>query len=625
MRYFVCLLLPDARDISESTRRLYEAVPRSRGLEFAWHSFEHLAVLTAWDDPCGDAMITTDGNDVAVGVVRLDNREEVEPWSRLPSGGLSDLELVLRVVTQHGARCIGRILGDFVFLVWSGVARSAVAAGDALGIRKLYYAEQNGLVAFASRAEALAVDERYNVQYLAELIARCTPSPGLTPYEGVRRVPAGTVAAIKRSRVSLRQYWTPEDYDPQPFTVELEREAPAIFRGLLSQSVQVRLSRTGATWAQLSGGLDSSSIVSMVQWLAGRGELSQGLAGTVTYVDSQGTPADEREYSDVIAQHWQLRNEVIVDPPFWLDDKIPPPHLDQPGDELAFYPRECRMADTVRATGARVLLSGSGSDELLTGTTLFFADWVARGRLWATARELARWAAVGRVSFWQLGWGNALRPLVPWSLRRPRSVDEGRLLPWVSSSAARQYQLQQRTFSVTGSGRFSRKYQDAVLASVHAVMSQHSAGVVDDLLDVRHPFLSRPVVEFALRLPPELCVRPRARKWILREAMRGILPEKVRTRVGKGASTNVMVRSLTAQRPLLEPLFRNSILVELGVVEASKFRAAFDGALLRGVNGRDLGSDLQSTLMVEAWLQMRSGRWPQGPRCSGGKVEVAVR
>jgi hypothetical protein len=88
----------------------------------------------------------------------------------------------------------------------------------------------------------------------------------------------------------------------------------------------------------------------------------------------------------------------------------------------------------------------------------------------------------------------------------------------------------------------------------------------------------------------------------------------VRTRVGKGASTDVLVRSLTAQRGVLEPLVRQPILADLGIVDEAQLRAAFETVPLgANVDDGDLCSDLQATLMVEAWLQARSGRWPQGP------------
>jgi asparagine synthase (glutamine-hydrolysing) len=138
--------------------------------------------------------------------------------------------------------------------------------------------------------------------------------------------------------------------------------------------------------------------------------------------------------------------------------------------------------------------------------------------------------------------------------------------------------------------------------------------VLEDKLDVRHPFLYRPLVEFALTLPPELIVRPYARKWVLREAMRGIVPEAVRTRIGKGSANERYAWSLTAQRQLFEPLVRKSVLADLGVISPAGLQAAFDAAPRQPGRQDDPHSTLQGVLAIEAWLQMRAGRWPRGGR-----------
>jgi asparagine synthase (glutamine-hydrolysing) len=385
-------------------------------------------------------------------------------------------------------------------------------------------------------------------------------------------------------------------------------------RELLTKSLGQRLSDNGNTWAQLSGGLDSSSIVSLSQSLLERGVTSHGIAGTVTYVDWQDTDADEREYSDAVAARYRVRNEVIVDPPLWTDGESFPPHLDQPRDSLAFYPRERQLCAIVRQSGGRVLLSGVGSDELFTGTTIFFADWVVQGRIREALREMARWAARGRVSFWELTFGNAVLPLIPRVLRHPTSFNEGRLLPWVSETANRRYGLKSRTYSVTGdSGRWGRKYHDSLLGSVRAIASALDAGNIADVLDVRYPFLSRPLIEFALQLPPELCAEPHQRKWVLREAMKGILPEVVRTRIGKGGPTDALVRSLISQHDLLAPLVEAPLLADVGVVDAKRLRTGFETSPQTANTDRELCTDVQNTLMIEAWLRIRSGQWPPGP------------
>lgn len=611
MRYVLCLIDRQWCGVADESRRRYEALPRARDLEFSWHLLGPAAVLTAWDDPWGDPLLVREGNWIAVGSARLDNRSEIERRVEAEGMNSTDLQLVLRLLARTGTRHIRDLLGDFAFVAWQHSTRTVIAATDALGVKKLFYSETGDLLAFATRAEALAVERQYEPRYLVELISLCPLTRGLTAYRRVRRLPAGTAATLGDRALIEQVYWSPDEFEARRHTSAFEREAPLELRDLLSASVQQRLTGDGETWAQLSGGMDSSSIVSTAQWLVSRGVIPHGIAGTVTYVDWQGTDADEREFSSAVAARWRTRNEVIVDPPLWSDGEAPPPHLDQPRDSLIFSPRERRLCTIVRQAGGRALLAGFGSDELFTGTIIYFADWLAKGRVWQAARALAHWAARGRVSFWAVAYDNAILPLVPRVLRRPGSYDDGRLLPWIAEDAVRRYELRHRTNAVTGGGgRLGRKYRDTMLQMTAAIRSHLDAGGLGDVLDVRYPFLSRPLVEFALRLPPELCARPHARKWVLREAMREIVPDIVRRRVGKGGPTDALVRSLSAQRQLLEPLADAPILGELGIVDPNQLRLAFATAPHETHGGRNLSADVQRTLMTEAWLQIRSGRWP---------------
>jgi asparagine synthase (glutamine-hydrolysing) len=156
-------------------------------------------------------------------------------------------------------------------------------------------------------------------------------------------------------------------------------------------------------------------------------------------------------------------------------------------------------------------------------------------------------------------------------------------------------------------------YNHYLMAEAALLDRGTTSRVNGDDLEISHPFLYRPLVEFALHLAPQLCARPLARKWILREAMRGILPETVRTRVGKGGP-NKDLQVLFAQPPeSFALLAREPILADLGLVDARALRSAVDN--IRPDRKRDNDSmpgELMRTLSVEAWLQVRSGRWPHG-------------
>ena len=165
---------------------------------------------------------------------------------------------------------------------------------------------------------------------------------------------------------------------------------------------------------------------------------------------------------------------------------------------------------------------------------LFLADWLARGSFTRAVRELACYAAVGRVSLWELAYKNVVLPLVPGALRKRLVVDDRPAQPWLAAETLHRYRIAARAlFESDFNGAYGDKYRHAVLTRMNNLTLVTSAGTLPDLLDVRYPLMYRPLVEFAMRLPPGLRGRPHAQRWVLRAAMKGILPDRVRTRVGK--------------------------------------------------------------------------------------------
>lgn len=616
MRFFTCVLDPQGLGLGNRARLAYEALPRQRGLHYEWQRFESAAVLTGWDDPYGDPLVAQDGDWVAAGMVRLDNREEVERWVHRGERATTDLSLAVRVVARYGSEQVAKLLGDFAFVAWNVKTRSGVAACDAFAVRRLYWSEHGRFLSFASRAEALAMGMLYEKRYLLELISLHDSSSDLSVYAGVQQLPRASLALIRQGHSTIHRYWDPAELDVEPSWASAEERTVEKCRHLLAESVRVNLASGsgGGVWAQLSGGIDSSAVTATAQWLASRGLAASGLAGTVTFVDRRGTGTDERGYSDSVVERWGIRNECIVDPPTFLDVEVPPPYMDQPRGDLHVYPRDQKLCQIVRAAGGRVLLTGVGGDELFSGNMLFFADWIVGGRAVSAVREMARRATIGRVSFWELAYRNALLPLLPRSIHS-RVVHEqygGPAVPWLEPQALRWYGLA-ADLSVTApayGGRIGHKYQHAVASTVARIVAPNAGGVIDDALEVRHPLLYRPLVEFALRLPPTLRARPHEHRWIVREALRGILPEKVRTRVGKPGTATFLGWSFGANRAKLAPLVREPILADLGLLDARRFRIAFDDAAHHTTGGGRMLGPLLNTLAVEAWLQHRCGRWP---------------
>jgi len=625
MTFAVCLIPSPGDAVSPANRQAYARLPRSRGLSVTWRSIGSVWVMVASDPSRSRDLVMIDGDWVAIGDVRIDNRPTID---RLDAHGHaarptnhSDLALALSRIRERGVASVGSLLGDFAFVVVNSATGDVAAAVDAFALHKLYVARHRGLTAFATRAEALAVDDEYEKGHLAALLMADTLSASTCVYRGVAPILAGTYMRGRGGEYATTRYWSAQDYPIDETDTRSTADAAAQCRHLLAEGLRPHLDGSAGVWAQLSGGMDSTSITSLASWLYAQGQVTTKLTGAITYVDRSTTASDERRYAAAVASRWNLRHESIVDPPVWIDE-TPPPYLDHPESRFPYYPRDRRLCDIVSSSGARILLTGFGSDELFLGNRAFFADLIAKGR-WRTAwRTIADFAVQERRSFWSLAWSHGVKPLLPRSRGRHRHTDHAGPT-WITPSARRNYGLAE--YGMAGlieSGRAGRKYWDFNVVGLAAFSNVYLYQAVKERLDVRHPFLYRPLVEWALRLPAHFCMKPHASKWILREAMRGILPEMLRARVGTGGIGDIISWSFATHGSTFHTLLREPVLGDLGLIDVAKCRAALESARTQRATEYAMHLTLLNTLTLEAWLQRRSDRWPTGNRASDDARET---
>ncbi|HWZ59325.1 MAG TPA: asparagine synthase-related protein, partial [Gemmatimonadaceae bacterium] len=300
-------------------------------------------------------------------------------------------------------------------------------------------------------------------------------------------------------------------------------------------------------------------------------------------------------------------HESVVDDWLWRDDGGAPLAMDEPHTLYGFYARNRRLCDVVRGAGGRVLLSGAGPDHYLAGNLFFFADLVARGQLRTAVRELSHWATVGKQSFWRFAGTNAVRPLLPFQVRRALEPEAARVPSWVAPAFARRCELRKRTAWSRGSaGRKGQLYASYIAFVMGHIPSCMERGEFAEGIEMRYPFLDRRLVEFSLRLPRAFRTQPYARKWIQREALRGVLPESVRTRRSKAGIVGRTRWSLQREHAVVADLLRDPIVVDLGYVDHARLRDAIE----RSVAGDDaLLFAVVRVLSFETWLRVRADRW----------------
>jgi asparagine synthase (glutamine-hydrolysing) len=264
------------------------------------------------------------------------------------------------------------------------------------------------------------------------------------------------------------------------------------------------------------------------------------------------------------------------------------------------------MVETIRASGGRVLLSGFGSDHYLFGNLDYITDLAARGKYNAAIRELLGWSVATRQSFWSLGRDHFVAPFLP-AARGSDPTDPESVPGWIDPVFARQHHVSTLLpRNRVDHAKPGRRFHAATLASLAAVPAWVHGWPFEGMLDVRYPFLHRPLVESVLRMPAAMRVRPGVHKWILREAMRGTLPESVRTRQTKGSIDARILWSLQHERHTLDHMLRDPILAQLGCIDPVALRNTVDRAR-RGIRVNLV--HLMSALSLETWLAVRNGRW----------------
>jgi len=390
-----------------------------------------------------------------------------------------------------------------------------------------------------------------------------------TLFKHIMRLEPAHYMVVDAAGVKLRRY-----YDLPPgaeLRYRSDDDYAAHFSALFKDAVRARLRSAGAVGAYLSGGLDSSSIVAMAQAL-----YREGAAPRIrfeTYSMILPPPADEREFIDAMVSRWELSSNrpppLTPSLPFLIDQVHRFHGLPEyPNAALAFPIRQL-----AHEQGVRVMLDGRGGDEWLQGTRAHLADLITRLRLVALVKRLRVQIEQARIygfpfSPWRELLGNGIKPLLPpaliAALRRALGREHPKP-PWIDAGLLRRAGLHKddqrdRTRSFAQRELYET-FADPYLAIVHECEERSAAWAG---FEVRTPFNDRRLVEFCCALPEDQRRATRI-KVVLRNAMRGLLPESVRERTGKAEFSACFFEALRA--PGIAELFEQSRLAEVGWID----------------------------------------------------------
>ncbi len=460
----------------------------------------------------------------------LELREELREFGVHFHGG-SDTEVLLAAYRHWGAKCLERLRGMFAFAIWDQRTQCLFAARDRLGIKPFHY-WVNGTkqLAFASELKALLefLPERVGntalaKQYLAWNVI--DHEPGETMVSGIKRLIPGH-ALLWRQGEGLQtwRYW--ELKVSEDFQVSPAQEASLIgeFRHRFEETVALHLRSDVPVGTCLSGGLDSSSIACIVNSeLHRRGVWHKNSLHTFSAC-FEDPRLDERPYMKVVVDAIKCQSHYVFPSgeQFVEDMERLIWHQEEPVGGSGVYAQYC-VARLARNNGIKVLLDGQGADEQLAGyrkfILVYLRELIKTGSYSSAAREalafFCRPELIRTSRFF-----DARRYLY-------NSLPEGAVL-WAEGA----FPDRPDTLGI-GTSLGSRIEADLTRFSLPPLLRYEDRNMMAFGIESRVPFVDHLFVEWVAKLPSSLRLSGGWTKRILREALRGILPERIRTRRSK--------------------------------------------------------------------------------------------
>ena len=498
-----------------------------------------------------------------------------------------DAALLCALVGRHGViEALRRCNGEFAAAIWSRADRELWLVRDRIGVRPLYYAHRDGQLAFASRPRALlelpwvstAVDRSFVGRFAGSHYRTFDNDPRRSPYRDVDQLPAAHVLRFTGGRAVTEPWWSLEelpDLDAPP--VELAER----YRELLLDAVRLRLGSAERPAFTLSGGMDSSSVLACAVAQTG----ARQHAFSTTY---GGTQYDEtREIQSMLASAVAEWHGVPVDAPdiLTLVERMVDAH-DEPV-ATATWLSHYVLCGEVHAGGFASLFGGLGGDELNAGEYEYFlfrfADLRRAGEEQELRHEVREWQRHHDHPIFRKDWDAMERQLA-------RLVDlevPGRILSDRARIERYRAAVNPDYYDVTdfepvmdrpfASYLKNRTYQDVFRETAPCCLRAEDRQAAAYGLSTYDPFFDHRLFELMFRVPGAQKIRDGVTKRLLRDAMRGLLPDETRERIAKtGWNAPADLWFAGAGREVVLELISDRAFRERGIYDVAEVRRIVD-------------------------------------------------
>jgi asparagine synthase (glutamine-hydrolysing) len=504
---------------------------------------------------------------------------------------------------EHGENLTAHLLGQYGAVLIDRQAHRILLLQDSLGIRPLFYRVTATEVIVASDLDSIVHHLghfRLNLHFFARQLATAEIPDRETPFLDIHKLAYGTTVVVTSGQSYERVPWRPT-YLPLHLSLE---DAAEELRRLLDAAVVSCLPRTGIVLAELSGGLDSTTVFCTAIRL-------HPALQALSLLDKQTRSDDDELYAAaVIEQYPAPWHQIDVDAhPHYA---IAQDHfIAEPGGEM-FASSQRAYQRVLTENKIDVILTGSGGDCLFGYGSLppiHLADPLARGDLLGAIRDARNWAAeMGGQRPWshifcQFAVGPALRHL----RRRNLIVLEGEYPPhWLGPTlrACSGFDKETATVAPHQPTPSAEYLWDSVFKLAAGANYPIRLAIT---ASTRHPLFYRPLVEFLLNLSPELRATASRDRVVQRFAMRSRMPTAVCDRQTKGSSQARFEQALLTNQQLRTLLLQDARIVERGWVEPAAWKAQVERASFGVFNGI---ASFEAAAVFELWLRALEVTYP---------------
>ena len=527
-----------------------------------------------------------------------------------------DTETILHLYEEYGERCVDHLRGMFAFAIWDQNKRELFIARDRLGVKPLYYAQTNdGSLYFASEIKALleasAMRAELNYQALPDYLANHAPSGEETLFSGIKRLLPGHTLLWRDGAMQIKRYWDLSFARDESINSS-DSDYIAEWSELFRESVRLRLMSDVPLGMFLSGGIDSSAIAAVMSGMI----KAPVKTFSVAFAERE---ANELEYARLVAQTFKTdHHEVVVSP---ADFFAALPKLVWHEDEPLAHPSSVALYFVSRLASqhVKVVLTGEGSDELLAGYGRYrktvlnmklgtrYQQFAPAGIRNAIHKQIAALPTGSRLRQKLQRTFLTLSPDLESIYFDNFAVFPRAMQPDLLTAGARErigvagtdpYAVVRELLTQTdASSLLDRLLYADTKTYLHELLMKQDQMSMAASIESRVPFLDHKLVEFSARLPERMKLRGATTKYILRESMKGLLPEAIlsRPKMGFPVPVGAWFRGAFA-----------GVLDEYVLSERAASRGIFDSAFVRSLvrrhqDGEDHSERLWALVNFEIW------------------------